>query len=111
MERFKKRYGKHSVEVGSSVLGSCSQTSQGEPLGDPSLIPYVNLSRNTSRMAEPEQMAHTTHRDETNPDEKIVPPQNLSAFSEYSNTVQRALDEQTAGQPQPRERKNDLQFW
>ena len=72
---------------------------QGEPLGDPSLIPYVNLSRSTSKMAEPEQMAHTTERDETKPDETTVPPQNLSVFSEYSNTVLTALDEQTEGQP------------
>ena len=40
-----------------------------------------------------------TQRDETNPDKTIVPPQNLSAFSEYSKTVLRALDEQTECQP------------
>ena len=77
--------------VSSSALGSCSQTSQGDPLGDPSLILYVNLSRSTSRMEEPKQMACTIQRDETNLDETIGPPQNLSAFSEYSNTVLRAL--------------------
>ena len=93
-ERVKKRYGKHSVEVGSSALGPCYQTPRGEPLGDPSLIPNVNLSRCTSRMAGPEQMAHATQRDETN-DETIVPPQNLSTFSVYSNTIIRVLDEQT----------------
>ena len=43
-------------------------------------------------MTEPEQIAHTTQRDETNPDKTIVPPQNLSAFSEYSNNVLRELD-------------------
>ena len=89
-ERFKKIYGKHPVEVGSSALVSPSQTPRGEPLGDPSLILYVNLSRSTSRMAEPEQMACPSQGDETSPDETIVAPQNLSAFSEYSNTVLRA---------------------
>ena len=45
---------KNLVDLGRSVLGSCSQTPQGEPLQDPSLVPYVNLSRSTSSMAEPE---------------------------------------------------------
>ena len=44
-------------------------------------------------MTDPKQMAHTTQRNETNPDETTVPPQNLSTFSEYSNTVLRVLDE------------------
>ena len=59
-------------------------------------------------MAEPDKMMGTTQRDETHPDETIVPPQNLSAFSEYSATVLRVLDEQTEGQPQLREREEWL---
>ena len=98
-ERFKKKYGKHSVEVGSSALGPYSQTPQGEPLGDPYLIPYVNLSSSTSCMAEPEQMVCTTEKDETNSNEAMVPAKHLSAFSEYSNTVLRELNEQNEGQP------------
>ena len=90
------------LEVGSSALGSHSQTPWGEPLRDPSLIPYVNLLKSTSRMAEPEKTDHTTQRDETNPDETIVPLQNLSAFSEYSNTIVRVLGEQTEGEPKLR---------
>ena len=61
-------------------------------------------------MAEPEQMACTIQRDETNPDETIVLLQNLSAFSEYSHTVLRALDEQTEDQHQLIERENGPQF-
>ena len=55
-------------------------------------------------MTEPEQMAHTIQTDETNSDETILPPQNLSAFSKYSNTVLRVLDEQTEGKLHLRER-------
>ena len=62
-------------------------------------------------MVEPEQMAHTTQRDETNPKETILLPQKLSAFSEYSSTVLRLLNEQTEGQPQSRDRENGTQLW
>ena len=65
LQKGSKRYGKHSLEVGSSALEPGSQTPRDEPLGDPSLVPYVNLSKSTSRMAEPDQMAHATQRDET----------------------------------------------
>ena len=51
-------------------------------------------------MTEPEQMAQTSQRDDTNPDETT-----LSAFSEYSNKFLGVLGEQTEGQPLSRERK------